>query len=74
MPRVLDWQWVSVYVYVTSKYQAGLAGGRLSEPGVHICVCVCVCVSERESAGEVGYWRNQDVQASYWRHMRSGVS
>ena len=31
-----------VLVSVTSKYQAGLSGGRLSEPGIHIFVCLCV--------------------------------
>lgn len=39
---------------VTSKYQAGLAGSRLSELGVG----VGVCMSER-----VIWRRNQDVQA-----------
>lgn len=47
-PGVPDWQHVSVLVSVTSKYQAGLAVGRLSEPGV--CIFVCVCLRER--------WRN----------------
>lgn len=40
VPGVLDWLQVSLLAPAAPKYQAGLAGSRLSES--EVCVCVCV--------------------------------